>query len=45
MRILKIWKNKIYQKTAKARAIKILIPIPLVLETTQQLIIMPWKRS
>ena len=34
-----------YQKIALAGVIKILITIPLTLETMQQLIIKPWRRS
>ena len=38
-------KNKFYRKIAEAGVIKILITNPLTVETMQQLIIMPWRRS
>ena len=41
----KIEKIKFYQKVGKIRVIKILRTIPLTLETMQQLIIKPRRRS
>ena len=37
--------EKIYRKIAKTGVTKILITIPLALETMQQLVIKPWRRS
>ena len=41
----KLEKKNFLSKIAKAGVIKILITIPLTLETMRQLIIKPWRRS